>query len=139
MKSKNYEELTQLSTYEDRFKYLQTTNKVGTETFGFDRYLNQQFYKSKEWEKVRNEVIIRDNGCDMGLKGYPIKGRCIIHHINPLTLEDVQNNSEKMLDPNNLVLVSKSTHDAIHYGDDTVVKEKKVVERVPFDTCPWRK
>lgn len=136
---KSYAELSSLSTFEDRYNYLKVHSSVGYETFGFDRYLNQKFYRSQEWEQARNAVIVRDKGCDMGLDGYPIKGEFLIHHINPLTLEDVQNNSDKMLDINNLVLVSKKTHNAIHFGDDTIVKEKKVTIRTPHDTSPWRK
>lgn len=138
-KKKSYAELSSINSYEDRYNYLKVNSSVGSETFGFDRYLNQKFYRSKEWERVRNEVIVRDNGCDMGLKDYPISGEFLIHHINPITLDDVKNNSDSLLDPNNLVLVSKQTHNAIHFGDDTIVKEKKVTERAPFDTCPWRK
>lgn len=137
--SKSYAELSHLSSFEDRYNYLKVGNPVGEATFGFDRYLNQNFYRSKEWEQARNAVIVRDKGCDMGLKDYPIKGQYFIHHINPLTLDDVKNNSGKLLDIDNLVLVSKQTHNAIHFGDDTIVKEKKVIERSPFDTCPWRK
>ena len=137
--SKTYSELSHLSTFEERYNYLKTTNLVGSQTFGFDRYLNQKFYQSKEWEKARNAVIIRDNGCDMGLKDYPINGQYFVHHIEPLTLEDIKNSSSKMLDLNNLVLVSKKTHDAIHFGDDTIVKDKQVINRAPNDTCPWRK
>lgn len=138
MKSKGYSELSQLSTFEDRYNYLKVNNVVGCETFGYDRYLNQKFYTSAEWKRVRNEVIIRDNGCDMGLPGYPIRGKIYIHHIEPLTLDDVANNSYKMLDPNNLVCVSQSTHNAIHYGDETIVKDKVIVERTPNDTTLWR-
>lgn len=126
---KNYTELSHISDFEGRYNYLKIHGSVGIEKFGYDRYLNQKFYMSPEWERVRNEVIVRDNGCDMGLAGYPIKGKIYIHHIEPLTLEDVQNNSFKMLDPNNLVCVSHATHNAIHYGDATIVRDKTVVER----------
>lgn len=137
--TKGYNELSSLSTFEERYDYLRTNSKVGTDKFGFDRYLNQRFYQSAEWKKVRDEVIIRDNGCDMGLKDYPIRGKIYIHHIVPLTLDDVSNNSDSMLDPDNLVCVSMATHNAIHYGDSTIVKDKNLVERSANDTCPWRK
>lgn len=137
--TRNYAELSHISDFEGRYNYLKIQGQVGLEKFGYDRYLNQKFYTSPEWERVRNEVIVRDNGCDMGLEGYPIKGNIYIHHIEPLTLEDVQNNSFKMLDPNNLVCVSHATHNAIHYGDATIVRDKTVVERTPNDTCPWKK
>lgn len=136
--SKSYEELSSLSTYEDRYNYLKTNCSVGDPTFGFDRYLNQKFYKSKEWEQARDAVIIRDRGCDMGLKDYPINGEYLVHHINPLTLNDVEGSTDKLLDLNNLVLVSKKTHNAIHFGDDTIVKDKQLIVRAKNDTCPWK-
>lgn len=135
---KSYAELVRLASYEDRYNYLKTSCSVGDSTFGFDRYLNQRFYKSKDWEKTRDAVIIRDGGCDMGLSDYPISGEYLVHHINPLTIDDINNGSDSLLDLNNLVLVSKKTHNAIHFGDDTIVKEKKVTDRAPNDTCPWK-
>lgn len=137
-KRKSYNELSHLSTFEDRYNYCQLKGNVGYETFGYDRYLNQKFYKSPEWKKVRDEVIIRDNGCDLGIEGNPIIGKIYIHHINPLTLDDVSKNSKAMLDPNNLICVSHATHNAIHYGDDTIIKDKNITERKPNDTCPWK-
>lgn len=138
MSTKSYNELSKLSSFKDRYDYARLHGSVGTETFGYDRYLNQSFYRSAEWKKVRNQVILRDDGCDLGTPGVKIHGKIIIHHLNPLTLEDVENCSEKMLDPNNLVCVSQSTHNAIHYGDDEIVRSKELVERKPNDTCPWK-
>ena len=135
---KSYSEMSQCGTFDERYNYLKLQGEVAGETFGFDRYLNQKFYKSREWKRVRDQVIVRDNGCDMGLKDYPIKGKILIHHINPLSLDEVNNSSPALLDPNNLVCVSHETHNAIHYGDQTIVKDKTLVERRPNDTSPWR-
>lgn len=136
---KGYNELSSLSTFAERYEYLRSNNQVCKSTFGYDRYLNQKFYNSAEWKSIRDKIIVRDNGCDMGLKDYPIKGKIYIHHIEPLTLDDISCNSYKMLDPNNLVCVSLATHNAIHYGDDTIVKDKNIQERSKNDMCPWRK
>lgn len=137
-KRKSYSEMSQCGTFDERYNYLKLQGEVAGETFGFDRYLNQKFYKSREWKRVRDQVIVRDNGCDMGLKDYPIKGKILIHHINPLSLDEVSNGSPALLDPNNLVCVSHETHNAIHYGDQTIVKDKTLVERRPNDTSPWK-
>lgn len=136
-KIRTYAELSQLKTFEDRFEYLKISGEVGRDTFGFDRYLNQIFYKSKEWKAVRNQVIIRDNGCDLGLDGYNIYGKILIHHMNPITKEDVLNRSDLLLNPNYLICVTHDTHNAIHYGN----KETLVllpIERYANDTCPWK-
>lgn len=136
---KTYNELRQLDTFEDRYNYCRLNADVGGETFGFDRYLNQNFYKSAEWKKVRREVIVRDNGCDLGLADHPIGGRIYIHHLNPLSVDDFADSTEMLLNPNNLICVSQATHNAIHFGDDTVVRDKTLVERKPGDTTLWRK
>lgn len=136
--TKSYNELSRLKCYEDRFDYLKLTGVVGETTFGFDRYLNQAFYRSKEWRKVRREVIARDEGCDMGHPDHPIRGRIIIHHMNPVTIEDVEDGSDILLDPNNLVCVSEDTHNAIHFGDASLLPEP-YVERSKYDTCPWKR
>ena len=137
--SKGYSELKQLNTFEERFEYLKLKGNVGKDTFGFDRYLNQQFYKSKEWKQVRDQVIIRDGGCDLGIPGHDIYGKVYIHHIEPLTPEDIETSSDNMLNPNNLICVSLETHNAIHYGDSSILKKNQIVERKPNDECPWKR
>lgn len=136
--SKSYNEMIQYPTFEERFRYLKLGGSVGADTFGFDRYLNQKFYQSAEWKSVRDQVILRDRGCDLGVPGRDIYGRIYIHHINPLTIDDVSNLSPAMLDLNNLVCVSMDTHNAIHYGDEEYLNRNVYVERKPGDTCPWR-
>lgn len=133
-----YSELIQLSTFEERFKYLKLRGVVANETFGFDRYLNQRFYKSPEWRRVRDQVIIRDNGCDLGIPGHEIYGNIIIHHMNPMSIEDIEQHPEILLDPEYLICVSLETHNAIHYGDDSILEKNIIVERQPGDTTPWR-
>lgn len=135
---RTYDELSKLTTFEERFKYLKLDGEVGKETFGFDRYLNQQFYRSREWRSLRDFVIIRDNGCDLGIEGYEIHGKIYIHHMNPITAEDIKTQSEFLLDPNYLIVVSFNTHNAVHYGDEDLLI-KAPVERKVNDTCPWRK
>ena len=137
--TKRYSDLKQLSTFEERFEYLKLKGNVGQDTFGFDRYLNQQFYRSKEWKKVRDEVIIRDGACDLGIPGHEIFGKVYIHHIEPLYPEDIEESSDKLLDPENLICVSQETHNAIHYGDDSILDKYKIIERTPKDTCPWKR
>lgn len=139
MNTKTYSELSHLDTFEDRFKYLKLSGSVGTDTFGFDRYMNQQFYRSKEWKTVRDLVIVRDSACDLGIPGHEITGRIYIHHLNPISPDDISNSTEKLLDPNNLICVSQETHNAIHYGDDSILDKTKFSERRPGDTCPWKK
>lgn len=133
---RRYFELRQLTTFKERFDYLKLSGVVGESTFGFGRYLNQYLYRSPEWKKVRNEVIVRDDGCDMGLEDYPAN-RIIVHHMNPLSIEDVENRDEKIFDPEFLICVSLSTHNAIHFGDETLLR-KLPAERKPDDMCPWR-
>lgn len=137
--TKTYSELRQLKTFEERYNYCRLKGGVGTETFGYDRYLNQNFYRSAEWKRIRDEVIVRDGACDLGLKDHPISGRIYIHHLNPLSVEDITESTDALLDPNNLICVSHATHNAIHYGDDTVVRDKTYVERKPNDTTLWRR
>ena len=135
---KTYDELIKLPTFEERFEYLKIGGRVGVETFGYDRYLNQIFYKSDEWKSIRNYVITRDNGCDLGVPGREIAGnRILVHHINPITKEDILNRSEFLLDPKYLITTVKLTHDAIHYGDESLLM-KDPIERSKNDTCPWR-
>lgn len=122
----------------DRYNYLKLAGQPGIETFGIDRYLNQQFYKLKRWRDARNEVIIRDNGCDLGIEDFPIAGRVIIHHMNPITIEDIMDMRDEVFDPEYLICVSHDTHNAIHYGDPNQLPHLPA-ERRPFDTCPWKK
>lgn len=138
MTIRTYSELITLPTFEERFRYLQLDGRVGEETFGFDRYLNQAFYKSEEWLRVRDQVILRDNGCDLGIEGREIYGRILIHHMNPITVDDIAKRSKYLLDPEYLITTVKSTHDAIHYGDENVLI-KGPIERTRNDTCPWKK
>lgn len=138
MSIKTYSELITLPTFEERYRYLRLGGRVGEETFGFDRYLNQTFYKSDEWLKVRDEVIIRDNGCDLGMEGHEIHGRILVHHMNPITIEDIKNRSDFLLNPEYLISTVKNTHDAIHYGDEGLLITAPK-ERTRNDTCPWRK
>ena len=140
MKSKlrTYSELKQLKTFEERYEYLKLEGQVGVDTFGFDRYLNQVFYKSPEWQSVRYEVIVRDNGCDLRIEGREIHTKILVHHMNPISKEDILHRSDILLNPEYLITTLKRTHDAIHYGDaDTLIKDP--IERAANDTCPWRK
>lgn len=137
-KLKTYSELMSLKTFKERFEYLKLDGLIGEETFGFDRYLNQLFYESEEWKRVRSLVIARDNGCDLASLDHEIYGdRIIVHHMNPITKEDIINKTDFLLNPEYLITTVKRTHDAIHYGDDSILNEE-FVERVPNDTCPWR-
>lgn len=135
---RRYAELIQLCTYEERFRYLSLGGTVGEDTFGFDRYINQQFYRSYEWKRVRDIVISRDSGCDLGIPGREICGKILVHHMNPLTAADIQGGGEFLLDPEFLVCVSHETHNAIHYGDDSVLRNQLPAERLPGDTVPWK-
>lgn len=137
MRIKTYSELITFSTFEERFEYLQLKGIVGQETFGFDRYLNQILYNSKEWKHLRNEIIVRDNGCDLSLEGFEIHGRILIHHINPITIDDVIKRREMVFDPENLICVTHNTHNAIHYGDKSLLITGPI-ERRANDTCPWK-
>lgn len=134
---KTYSELIKIPNFIDRYKYLKLRGKVGEETFGFDRYINQIFYKSDEWRSVRDYVITRDNGCDLGMEGHEIYGRILIHHINPIRKEDILNRSDFLLNPDYLICTTKNTHDAIHYGDESLLIIAPI-ERKKNDTCPWR-
>ena len=137
MKIRTYSELSELSTFEERFNYLKLNGKVGEETFGFDRYLNQIFYRSKEWKAIRDEVIVRDNGCDLGADGFEIFGRILIHHMNPISKEDILHRSEFLLNPEYLICTTKTTHDAIHYGDASLLI-RAPIERKKNNMCPWK-
>lgn len=134
---RTYSELVLLPTFKERFEYLKLSGVVGRDTFGFDRYLNQQFYRTSEWKKVRDAVIIRDNGCDLGVEGYEIHDRIIIHHMNPITVNDIIKHSDWIVDPNQLICTSFRTHNAIHYGDISLIDKQPTI-RKPNDTCPWR-
>lgn len=135
---KTYSDLQQLKTFEERYEYLKLHGQVGSDTFGFDRYLNQRFYKSKEWKNVRDKVIVRDGACDLGISGMEIKGPVLIHHMNPIDIEDVTESTDFLLNPDYLVCVSRDTHNAIHYGKSDYAKSKNIVIRTPNDTCPWK-
>lgn len=135
---KTYSELITLPTFIERFKYLQLDGKVGEETFGFDRYLNQMFYKDPEWLEVRDWVIIRDNGCDLAIPDREIKSRILVHHMNPIRKEDILRRSKFLLDPEYLICTVKNTHDAIHYGNEDILL-REPIERTRNDTCPWKK
>lgn len=134
---RTYSELCALSTFEERFRYLRLSGTVGRETFGFDRYLNQRFYSSAEWKRVRRDVIIRDNGCDLGILDRSIGGKILIHHMNPISNEDLLNQSDALMNPEYLICVSHGTHNAIHYGDESLLVTVPP-ERKPNDTCPWK-
>lgn len=134
---KTYSELIMLPTFEERFKYLQLNGSVGKDTFGFDRYVNQNFYRSKEWKRVRDFVILRDNGCDLAADGYVIYGKIIIHHMNPITVKDIESVTGYLMNPEYLICTTHSTHNAIHYGDESMLPILPT-ERRKNDTCPWR-
>lgn len=134
---RTYSELSTIHSFEDRYRYLRLNGSVGTETFGFDRIFNQQFYRSREWKAIRDHVIVRDNGCDLGVEGYEIHGRIYIHHMNPIMLKDIETASEFLLDPEYLITTTHGTHNAIHYGDEDLLVLPPV-ERSKNDTCPWR-
>lgn len=135
--AKTYEELITLSTFDERLKYLRLQSNVAEQTFAGHRWVNQRFYKSPRWLKIRDEVICRDNGYDLGVDGYLITGRLLIHHIEPITLDDILSENDKIYDLNNLITVGHETHNAIHYGTEPMVPSGLIV-RKPGDTCPWR-
>lgn len=137
MNTKRYSELILLPTFEERYKYLQLNGVIGDETFGFDRYVNQMFYRSQEWKQVRDYVIVRDNGCDLGIEGHEIRGKILIHHMNPIGIKDIQQVNKFLLDPEYLITTMLSTHNAIHYGDESLLV-KDPIERSKNDTCPWK-
>lgn len=134
---KRYSELIQLPTFKERYEYLKLDGRVGEDTFGFDRYLNQIFYRSQKWKRIRNQVIVRDNGCDLGIEGYEINERILIHHMNPVSLKDIEEETEFLLDPEYLISTTHNTHNAIHYGDSGLLVLDPIV-RTKNDTCPWR-
>lgn len=133
-----YSELIEIPTFEERFRYLQLNGFVGQDTFGFDRYMNQAFYQSKEWKRVRDFVILRDNGCDLGVDGHTIYGKILIHHMNPITVKDIERVSDYLMNPEYLICVTHTTHNAIHYGDESLIPKGPII-RTPNDTCPWRR
>lgn len=135
---RTYSELIQLPTFTERFDYLKLDGQVGVETFGYDRYLNQRFYHSSEWRSIRDYVITRDLGCDLGVEGYEIYGKIYIHHMNPITQKDIVHSNADLLDPEFLICTTHNTHNAIHYGDASLLITEPV-ERRPNDTCPWKK
>lgn len=136
---KTYSELITLPTFEERYEYLRLDGIVCEETFGFDRYINQEFYqRSQEWKRIRDQVIIRDQGCDLGIEGREIRGKIIVHHMNPITKEDILMRSDFLLNPEYLICTLKSTHDAIHYGDENLLIKEPII-RTANDACPWRK
>ena len=137
MSIRTYSELIAFSTFEERFKYLQLNGQVGESTFGFDRYMNQVFYRSQKWKSIRDFVIIRDCGCDLGVEGYDIHGKIIIHHMNPLSMRDIETESDFLLNPDFLICTTHNTHNAIHYGDEKLLVTAPI-ERTKNDTCPWR-
>lgn len=134
---KTYSELILLPTFIERYNYLDISGKVGETTFGGKRYLNQILYKTDKWESIRNKIIIRDNGCDLGIFDREIFYRVTIHHIEPITIEDVLSNNPKVWDPENLITTSDITHKAIHYGNDTLLAKEPII-RHEYDTCPWK-
>ena len=138
MSIRTYSQLIRLPTFEDRFEYLKLKGSVGKDTFGHDRYLNQIFYSSMEWRRLRDEIIIRDNGCDLGIEGRQIGGKVYIHHLHPLDVNDILTHSEYLVNPEYLICVSFETHNAIHYGDINLLP-RDPIERKRNDTCPWRR
>lgn len=139
MKIRTYKELSRLTTFEERFEYLRLDGQVGRDTFGFDRIFNQQFYRSKEWKACRDFVIVRDNCCDLGIEGHDIRGqRILIHHLNPISLSDIENSTEFLLNPDYLITTIHNTHNAIHYGDRSLLVTAPI-ERSRNDTCPWKR
>jgi hypothetical protein len=132
-----YRDLKQIDSFKERYLYLKVAGKVGEETFGIDRYVNQQLYRSQRWKRTRSQVIIRDNGCDLGVDGHEIDRYIVIHHMNPITLEDIEEDRDEIYDPEYLICCSSRTHQAIHFGDEELLP-KDYVERRPNDTCLWR-
>lgn len=135
-KIRSYRELRRFGTFIDRFEYLSLKGNVGESTFGFDRWINQRFYRSHEWKRVRNYVIVRDNGCDLGIEGHEIHTDLLVHHMNPVSLDDIRHGEEWILDPNYLITTSLATHNAIHYGDEKLLPKGPIV-RQPGDTKLW--
>lgn len=138
MAIKTYSKLIQIPTYKERFEYLRLDGQVGRDTFGYDRYLNQIFYRSQKWKSIRDQIIIRDNGCDLAMEGYDIYSKIIIHHMNPITIKDIELESDYLMDPEFLICVSHNTHNAIHYSNSNLLITAPI-ERTKNDTCPWRR
>lgn len=138
MSIRTYSELITIPTFKERFHYLKLGGRVGEETFGYDRYLNQILYRTPEWKRFRRDMILRDKGCDLATDGYEIVGNILLHHINPITVEDVINRASCIFDPNNVVCTSLNTHNAIHYGDEELLVTDPIV-RTQNDTCPWKR
>lgn len=136
---RTYSELIALPTFKDRYRYLRLSGVVGEETFGFDRFINQYLYqRSQRWKETRRKVIIRDNGYDLGLEGYAIHGSILVHHMNPITMDDILNENDDIFNPEYLISTSRITHNAIHYGDENLLSVDTLIERCRHDTCPWR-
>lgn len=138
MRIRTYEELSHIRGFRERFEYLKLDGTVGDSTFGFDRYINQRFYRSKAWLAVRDFVIVRDDGMDMGAPDHPIGGRILVHHMNPISVKDISDASEYLMNPEHLICVSHNTHNAIHYGDAGLLPQP-MIERRSNDTCPWKR
>lgn len=134
---RTYHELIALPTFKERFEYLKLSGSVGKQTFGFERYLNQKFYQSVEWKQIRDKIITRDRGCDLAMDGYDIVGRIYIHHMNPIEVDDIREATEYLLNPDYLITTTHDTHNAIHYGDGSLLVTEPI-ERKPNDTCPWK-
>lgn len=137
MMIRTYTELSRLATFEERYEYLRLGGSVGKETFGYDRYLNQILYRSQKWKDIREQIIIRDNGCDLGVEGYEIYGKIIIHHMNPITIEDIERQSDFLFNSEFLICTVHNTHNAIHYGDESLLPKAPII-RSRNDTCPWK-
>ena len=135
---RTYSELIKLPTFEERFEYLKLDGRVGEDTFGFDRYFNQAMYHSPEWKEIRRMVLVRDEGCDLAIPDREIYGKILVHHMNPISLKDIEEHNSDIFDPEFLITVSKQTHDAIHYGDESLLTESEPVTRTEDDTIPWR-
>ena len=135
---KTYSELIKIPTFKERYRYLRLTGRVGEDTFGFDRYLNQIFYRSAEWKRIRDKVIVRDNGCDLGIEDREIYGKILIHHMNPITDRDILDATDILLNPEYLICVSHITHNAIHYGNEDLLITEPII-RTKNDTCPWKR
>lgn len=136
MRIRTYSELRHLTTFEERFDYLVLSGAVGKETFGFDRYINQGFYGSREWANIRHYIISRDNGCDLGIPGYEVHADILVHHMNPITVDEIKHGDEKIIDPEYLITTTKRTHNAIHYGN-RAFSPKVMLQRTPNDTKLW--
>lgn len=138
MRNKSYSELIQIPTYLERYRYLRIGGRVGKETFGYDRYLNQILYRTGEWKRFRRDIIVRDNGCDLACEGYTIYGNILVHHIDPITVDDVLRRDPKIFDPENVITTCLNTHNAIHYGDESLLVTDPII-RTKYDTCPWKR